>query len=391
MYMNTTRVLGRSLTALAIGATLALSGASLAGASGHRDHGQGGSCASAKVSPFSYKSGGTGGYVSAVSATSVTVAQWNGTTTVFTLTPTTTYSEGKTATTIASLVVGDRVLIQTATGAPTTATAVTIELAELFGKVTTVSGSTISIADFQGFTRTIVVSPTTTYTSGGAPGTFADVTVGSKIVASGTIDANGTSLDALSIVVGTSGSMQSVRGTVTAASTTGLTLQSHGGTTTSFTYTPTTTFMDGKTPLSLANVVVGERVAVEVNSAAATTALSVEIKLTSLSGTVSAVNGSTITIADHKGFTRSVNVTSSTTYTSGGAASSFASVVVGAKICAKGTIATDGSSLNAISVSITAPKPAPAHNGGGNSGWGNGGGNGHGHGHHGFVIRGSHR
>jgi Domain of unknown function (DUF5666) len=62
----------------------------------------------------------------------------------------------------------------------------------LAGTVKSVSGDTIVITDFQGFSRTIVTSSKTVYKNGltSAP------KVGSRIAAQGTVDANGTSLDA---------------------------------------------------------------------------------------------------------------------------------------------------------------------------------------------------
>jgi hypothetical protein len=65
----------------------------------------------------------------------------------------------------------------------------------VFGTVKTVKGTTITITDQQGFTRTIVTSAKTTY----ANGLTAAPAVGAKIIAQGTVDANGTTLDATKI------------------------------------------------------------------------------------------------------------------------------------------------------------------------------------------------
>jgi Domain of unknown function (DUF5666) len=63
------------------------------------------------------------------------------------------------------------------------------------GTVTAVSGSTITITDWDGFTREIHVSGSTTYTDG----LTAIPKVGDKIHAEGTVDADKTSLDATTI------------------------------------------------------------------------------------------------------------------------------------------------------------------------------------------------
>jgi len=63
------------------------------------------------------------------------------------------------------------------------------------GTVTAVSGATITITDWDGFTREIHVSGSTTYTDG----LTAIPKVGDKIHAEGTVDADKTSLDATTI------------------------------------------------------------------------------------------------------------------------------------------------------------------------------------------------
>jgi hypothetical protein len=69
------------------------------------------------------------------------------------------------------------------------------------GDVTSVSGSTILIKDFDGFTRTIVTSSKTVYSDG----LTASPAVGAHLHAEGTVDADGTSLDATSIAKGRTG------------------------------------------------------------------------------------------------------------------------------------------------------------------------------------------
>ncbi len=63
------------------------------------------------------------------------------------------------------------------------------------GTVRTASGSTVTVADRDGFTRTIVVTSATRYSSG----LSAALPAGTRIHAEGTVDANGTSLDATSV------------------------------------------------------------------------------------------------------------------------------------------------------------------------------------------------
>lgn len=65
------------------------------------------------------------------------------------------------------------------------------------GTVTSVSAATVTVTDRDGFTRTIVTSSGTTY----GDGLTAQLPAGSRIHAEGTVDANGTSLDATTITV----------------------------------------------------------------------------------------------------------------------------------------------------------------------------------------------
>jgi hypothetical protein len=374
MQKRTIKIVSRTVTSLAMGMALTVGSASLASASpgrtgGSKNH----DCASGKVSSFDYAQAGTGGYVTAVTATSVTVQKWDGTSATYTLTPTTTYTEGRAASTVASLVVGDRVEIQTASSAPTTATSVNIELAQLFGTVKSVSGNTITISDPQGFSRTIVVSSSTTYTNAGAAGTLADVVVGAKIAAQGTIDPNLTSLDAVSVAVGTAGHTEDIRGTVSAVTSSSVTVQGRDNTPTTFTYTSATTFAEGSTTLSASNVAVGDNVSVEVDSSAATTALKVEISPSFEAGAVTAISGDTITIKDFQGLAHTIVVSSTTTYSEAeglgkhdggfgkqsGTPGTLADVLVGSKIFASGIIASDGTTLDAQQV-IIAPVAPPA-------------------------------
>ncbi len=345
----------RAAVSLAMGLALAVGSIGVASASGrHGTYADDHNCASAKKSPFDYARFSEGGYVTAVTAASVTVLRWNGMTTTYTITPTTVFTEGTQPATAAQLVVGDRVNIRLARSAKTTALRINIELAQLAGKVTSVSGNTITITGGQGFGRTILVGTTTTYTESSTPATLAAVTVGASISAKGTIDTNGTTLDALSVTIG---HPVTVRGTVTTVTSSSVTINRLNGASGTYTITPTTVITEGAAVMTPASLVAGDKVSIVVNSSALTTAFKINIEMAHLVGTVSAVGvgGSTITIIAGQGFSRTVMVSLTTTYTKGGAPATLADVVVGVKIDAKGTIDTNGTTLDAVSVAITVP------------------------------------
>jgi hypothetical protein len=296
------------------------------------------------------------GVATVVTSTSVTVDRLNGKVTTFTITSTTTFTQGKTVLTAASLVVGDRIDVVVNTSAPANAIRINIDLARVAGKVTAISGDTITLTGGQGFSRTVLVSPTTTYTQGGQPATFADVLVGSNIVAKGTIDPNLTSLDATSVAIASVGHLETFVGSVTAVTTTSVTVNRLDGKTTTFTITPTTIVTEGPSTLTPASLTVGDRVSVQVNSAAPVTALRINIELATLAGRVTAVVGNLITITTVQGFSRVVLVSSTTTYTQGGNPATLSDVLVGSKIVAQGTVDANLTTLDATSVTISVPK-----------------------------------
>jgi hypothetical protein len=81
-----------------------------------------------------------------------------------------------------------------------------------------------------------------------------------------------------------------------------------------------------------------------------------------LDGTVTTVTSSAITIKDRDGFTRTINITSTTKYSGG----LTAAPAVGVAISATGSVDKDGTSLDALSITKdTGPAGGPAMGGGG--------------------------
>ena len=132
----------------------------------------------------------TGGIVTSVGASSITVALPGGSRTI-TLNAATTYFQGKDKATRGAVRVGEVVGIRLVDPGATTPVAKTVVVlpAHLAGLVTKVDGNTITIVDRGGFTRTIHVTSTPA------------VKVGQFVAAVGTVDADGTTLDATSVRV----------------------------------------------------------------------------------------------------------------------------------------------------------------------------------------------
>jgi hypothetical protein len=148
--------------------------------------------------------GGAGGVVSAVTATSITVTSPSGTATTYTITSSTTVTKDRASATIADLAVGDDVHIMLSSSSSSTATRIDIVQPSVAGKVSAVSGDTITITGPNATSQTVIVSSTTTYTKDGASATLADVTVGSSIFAEGSFASSSSTstLDATSVGIG---------------------------------------------------------------------------------------------------------------------------------------------------------------------------------------------
>ncbi|HEX6476701.1 MAG TPA: DUF5666 domain-containing protein [Acidimicrobiales bacterium] len=125
------------------------------------------------------------------------------------------------------------------------------------GTVKSVSGQTVTIQDYMGFTRTIHTSSSTTYTRGGQSANSTAVTNGAQIAARGTVDKNGTDLDASKVAV----LLPTVTGTVQSVSGQSFVVQGFDGATHTVTTTGSTTFRQRGSQASLSDVKQGVRVA----------------------------------------------------------------------------------------------------------------------------------
>jgi hypothetical protein len=146
---------------------------------------------------------GGSGLVSAVTSDSLTLRTPDGTRTIG-LTSSTTYYTGRTKATKDAVKAGSVVHVRLVDPRATkqVAAVVTVEPAHLDGWVTAVSGGAITLTDPSGFTRTVRTSSATTYVKDGAAATSSIVSVGTFVRAVGTVDADGTTLDATRVATG---------------------------------------------------------------------------------------------------------------------------------------------------------------------------------------------
>ena len=141
---------------------------------------------------------GLRGQVTAVSATSLTVQGEHGTPVVLSITPTTTFMIGSSTATASALAVGERVLVQVSPTAPNTATQITIALVKVEGLVSAVSPTSLTLSRGDGWTFTVAISPSTTFSSSATPVTLSAVTAGVRVEVQGIMAANNT-IDATNV------------------------------------------------------------------------------------------------------------------------------------------------------------------------------------------------
>ncbi|HEY5475049.1 MAG TPA: DUF5666 domain-containing protein [Candidatus Limnocylindrales bacterium] len=135
------------------------------------------------------------GTVKAVGSGSVTITQFDGSSKTLTLTASTTYSEAGATVSGSALVVGVRISAQGTvdSGGNFTATAITIAPSSVQGTVASKTATAMVITTAAGKTVTVDVSSATKYSVRGiSAATLANVAVGDRIAASGTLNADGS-------------------------------------------------------------------------------------------------------------------------------------------------------------------------------------------------------
>jgi hypothetical protein len=125
--------------------------------------------------------------------------------------------------------------------------------------ITSIDGSSLSLATDDGWTRTIAVTDATTITKGGATITVGDLAVGDQIVFGQTRNADGTyTITAIHVVLPT------IAGEVTAISGNTITVTQRGGTTATIHVDADTTYkVEGVTDASLSDIKVGSIIVAE--------------------------------------------------------------------------------------------------------------------------------
>ncbi len=218
-----------------------------------------------------------------------------------------------------------------------------------FGKITVtdVSGSKVSLATDDGWTRTITVTADTKITKGGEAATIGEVKVGDVVRIGQKKNADGTyTVTRLAII------LPQAAGTVTAVDAATLTIKGRGNTVQVITTNGSTTYHLGKAAGARSDVKVGSKVNVvgERATNGNLTATSVTVILPLVGGTVATVSGNTITIERRDGTKLTVHVDADTAIGVAGVDKATVSdVKAGMAIVVQGQQRADGS-LDATSV-----------------------------------------
>lgn len=150
------------------------------------------------------------GRITDVSSSALTVVDQFGTQHVFSLSSSTKIHEGLTTLTTSQLSRGEHVRVGAAPSSSSSSSSSSVAALDvdvlqphLDGVVSSVAGSTITITDRDGFTRIITTSTSTTYNKAGRSVAASTINAGTPVHATGTVDSNGTTLDASSVTIAT--------------------------------------------------------------------------------------------------------------------------------------------------------------------------------------------
>ena len=209
--------------------------------------------------------------------------------------------------------------------------------------ITAISGSDVTLKTDDGWRRTIAVTDAVDLTRGGQDVALAALKVGDQVRFSQTRNDDGTyTVTALAVVVPT------IRGEVSAVSSSGFKVTTRDGAVWTVTVNGSTSYAFGAGDGTLADVTSGETVIVAGDAAGdnALTALSVRVNPDQVAGTVTAKTADTIAITKRGGGTLTIHVDADTTYRVRGAdgtTDSLADVTVDMAIGVSGRLRADGS------------------------------------------------
>jgi hypothetical protein len=197
--------------------------------------------------------------ITSVNGSSVSLKTDDGWTRTIVVTGTTVITKGGQTIAVGDLKAGDIVRFHQVhnTDGTYTVDAITVPTPTAGGEVTAVGSTSITVKK-GGSTRVITVTGSTVYTKGKSAGTKADVKVGSEIRAQGTVSGDAFTATAVKV------ELPSIGGSVTAKTSTTITIKKNDGTTATIHVSGATTYeLKGKDNAALTDVAVGDRLSAE--------------------------------------------------------------------------------------------------------------------------------
>ena len=197
--------------------------------------------------------------ITAIDGSNVSLKTDDGWTRTIAVTSTTVITKGGQTITVTGLNVGDVIRFHQVRNADGTYTVdrINVPTPKAGGEVTAIGADSITVTK-KGATRVITVTGSTVYTVGSAPGTKADVKVGSEIEAQGTV--SGDTFTATAIEV----ELPNLGGEVTAKTGSAITVKKGDGTTATIHVSGTTKYkVKGRATAALGDIAVGDRVSAE--------------------------------------------------------------------------------------------------------------------------------
>lgn len=207
--------------------------------------------------------------------------------------------------------------------------------------ISAISGSSLSLATTDGWTRTVAVTDAVALTKGGQPIALSDLAVGDEIRLLQNRAADGTVTVTVIVVV-----VPSVAGTASEFSSSGFKVTGRDGAVWTIALTGDTAYRHGAADGTAADIANGDKVLVQGTSTGdnALTATSVTVPGDRAMGTVTATTSSSITITDRSGASVTIHVGADTAYRAAGTATAtLADIAVGDVIGVSGRARSDAS------------------------------------------------
>ncbi len=152
------------------------------------------------------------------------------------------------------------------------------------------------------------------------------------------------------------GGVRGPGGTVTAISSTLITLKDRAGTTETFSIDASTSVTKDRSASTLSALAPGDQVRIMPSAPGSTVAKSIDVEQPSVMGKVTATSANSITVSDPRGTNFTIDVSNATTYSKAGASASLGDVSVGSMIFAQGSFAAGSTTtLDATTVGIATP------------------------------------